>query len=123
MSQVGDNSRYMNKIKERAIAKLQMSLINPDGVVSKIGKWSREDRDVKRYMTTKTGGPAWNNVVSRTTYDMLTGRIIEHLNIDRSVGAATLHRKLPPGVSCIRTVLHYKEKKGKVGSQHSTRRK
>ena len=47
MSQIGNNGKYMNRIKERAIAELQMSLINPDGVVSKIGKWSREDRDAK----------------------------------------------------------------------------
>ena len=61
-------------------------------------------------MTTKLGGPAWKSVISRTTYDLSSGKIIEHLNIDKSVGAAILHRRLPPGVTSIRTVLHYRTK-------------
>ena len=49
--------------------------------------------------------------MSRTTYDLPAGKnqIIEHISIDKGVGAPTLYRKLPPKVSEIRTVLYYKE--------------
>ena len=112
---------YQNKIKAQVITKLQMSLMKPGGHESGIGEWHREDKGVSSYMTTKLGGPAWKNVISRTTYDLSSGRIIEHLNIDKSVGAATLHRKLPPGVTSTRTVLHYRIKKKPSQSELYTR--
>ena len=60
---------------------------------------------------TDIDGPAWRTVVSRTTYDLTNGnnRIIEHISIDKGVGAVTLYRKLPPKVSEIKTILQYKE--------------
>ena len=53
--------------------------------------------------------------MSRTTYDLTDGKnqIIEHISIDKRVGAATLYRKLPPKVSEIRTILQYKEESDK----------
>ena len=67
--------------------------------------------------TTDIGGPAWKAVVSRTTYDLADDKnqIIEHISIDKGVGAATLYKKLLPTVSEIRTVLHYKEEPEKKG--------
>ena len=48
----------------------------------------------------------------RTTYDLTGGKnqIFEYLSINKGVAAATLHRKIPPCVSELRTILHYKEK-------------
>ena len=52
--------------------------------------------------------------MARTTYDMETGRIIEHLVIDDLTSAAMLHRRFPEGVTWIKTVLLYKvDEKGK----------
>ena len=110
LNQLGKAEAYQNRIKAQAITKLQMSLMKPGGNESGIREWSREDKGVSSYVTTKLGGPAWKSVISRTTYDLSSGRIIEHLNIDTSVGAATLHRRLPPGVTWIKTVLIYKTK-------------
>ena len=53
------------------------------------------------------GIPKWSQVIARTTYDMETGKIIEHLVIDDSISATVLHRRLPEGVSLIKTVLLY----------------
>ena len=58
-------------------------------------------------------------MVSRTTYDLTKNKnqIIEHISINKQVGAATLHRKLPPRVFDIRLVLHYKDKSDRKGSK------
>ena len=53
------------------------------------------------------GIPKWSQVIARTTYDMETGKMVEHLVIDDNTSAAVLHRRLPEGVSWIKTVLMY----------------
>ena len=60
------------------------------------------------FVTTWTGGPKWTDVICRTTYDMESGKIIEHLVIDDHTTAAVLHRKLPKVVNWIKTVLLYR---------------
>ena len=75
-------------------------------------EWSRVDSNALRFKGTDIDGPAWNAVVSRTTYDLTDGKnqIIEHISIDKGVRATNLYRKLPPKVSDIRTILQYNEK-------------
>ena len=100
------------KLRKTAIKSLKNRLSNAGSSESGLREWSRIDKKAARYVTTDIDGPPWKDVVSRTTYD-LTGdnnRIIEHITIDKGVGAATLHRKLPPRVSEIRTVLCYRDK-------------
>lgn len=52
---------------------------------------SRVDSNASWLKTRNVGRPAWIAVVSRTTYDLTDGKnqIIEHISIDKGVGAAT----------------------------------
>ena len=90
---------------------LKNRLSNAGSGNSGLKEWSVEHTKATRYQGTDWEGPAWNRVKSRTTYDLTNGNnsIIEHITIDKGVGAATLYRKLPPKVSHIRTVLQYRE--------------
>ena len=85
------------------------------GLGKRVHEWQSEDKNRKKFLTTWPGGPKWDKVISRTTYDMETGRIIEHLEIDKRTSATMLHRRLPLGVTWIKTVLMYTgEEKGKT---------
>ena len=46
-------------------------------------------------------GHSGKDVMSRTIYDLTDGKnqIIEHISINKGMGAAALYRKLPPRVS------------------------
>ena len=79
-------------------------MIDPE---SKFRTFIRDDYGMRCFLTTKLGGPKWSDVVSRTTFNIDDGRMIEHLQVEKGVNAAVLHRPLPNGVSNIRTVLQY----------------
>ena len=55
-------------------------------------------------------GPSWKQVISRTTYDMHTGKIIDHLVFTKFTSQEDLDRKLPDGVTWIKTVILFKVK-------------
>ena len=116
LSQVGSKAeRAVSRLKKDAIKNLKNRLSNAGSGNSGLREWSVEHKKATRYQGTDWEGPAWNRVKSRTTYDLTDGnnRIIEHITIDKGVGAATLYRKLPPKVSHIRTVLQYREESEK----------
>ena len=98
-------------MRKDAIINLKNRLSNPESGNSGLKEWSVVHKKATRFQGTDFEGPAWNRVKSRTTYDLTDGnnRIIEHITIDKGVGAVTLYRKLPQNVSHIRTVLQYKE--------------
>ena len=112
LSQVGSKAeRAVSRLRKDAIRNLKNRLSNAGSGNSGLKEWSVEHTKATRYQGTDWEGPAWNRVKSRTTYDLTNGNnsIIEHITIDKGVGAATLYRKLPPNVSHIRTVLQYRE--------------
>ena len=98
-------------MRKDAIRNLKNRLSNPGSGNSGLKEWSVVHNKATCFQETDFDGPAWNTVTSRTTYDLTSGnnRIIEHITIDRGVGAATLLRKQRQNVSHIRTVLQYKE--------------
>ena len=112
MVNLDENLKWNNKIgdrvritKTKAIMKLGQDLIEPD---ERFRTYIRDDFGMKCFLTTKLGGPRWSDVISRTTFNIDDGRMIEHLQVEKGVNAAVLHRPLPSGVNNIRTVLHYK---------------
>ena len=111
LSQVDRGERAVKKLRKYAINDLRNILSDPRGARPKLKEWTRMDYNAARFKTTDGDGPLWKDVVARTTYDLTGGnnQIIEHIKIDKSVGAAVLNRKLPPGVTEIRTVLLYKD--------------
>ncbi len=83
-----------------------------DGAVAATKTYERTDKNVKRFLTTKKGGPEWNRVVHRQVVDIDAGHVIENLRIthDGSLADAYLHRELPLGVRNIKTTLFYHSK-------------
>ena len=73
-----------------------------------IKKWCRIDKDYKHNVATWTNGPKLSDVISRTTYDMHSGRIINHLVFRDLTNKEDLHKKLPEGVNWIETVMLFK---------------
>ena len=85
------------------------TMIPTKSLVNKgVQEWSRVDKNRRCFLTTWAGGPKWTDVICRTTYDMKSGKIIEHLIVDDHTNAAVLHRKLPKGINWIKTVLLYR---------------
>ena len=122
LSQVGSKAeRAVRQLRKDAIRNLKKRLRNPGSGNSGLREWSRVDLKASRFKGADIDGPAWRTVVSRTTYDLTNGNnlILEHIRIDKGVGAATLYRKLPPKVSGIRTILHYKEESEKKSVRNS----
>ena len=79
-------------MRKDAIRNLKNRLSDPGSGNSGLREWSRVNFKASRFKETDIDGPAWRTVVSRTTYDLTNGNncIIEHISIDKGVGAATL---------------------------------
>eukprot|EP00971_Amphidinium_carterae_P030777 605531-Amphidinium_carterae.1 len=94
--------------------------------------WTRTDHGIKRFVASKDGGPHWEKVWKRVTYNLDNGELIaEELVSDMT--KKDLNRPLPEKVRNIRTVLYYRTteksdiddkgevQKGACGVQHSRR--
>eukprot|EP00971_Amphidinium_carterae_P183084 3632970-Amphidinium_carterae.1 len=69
--------------------------------------WTRTDHGVKRFVASKDGGPRWEKVWKRATYNLDNGELIaEELVSDMT--KKDLNRPLPEKVRNIRTVLYYR---------------
>eukprot|EP00971_Amphidinium_carterae_P019724 388709-Amphidinium_carterae.1 len=69
--------------------------------------WTRTDHGVKRFVASKDGGPRWEKVWKRVTYNLDSGDLIaEELVSDMT--KKDLNRPLPEKVKNIRTVLYYR---------------
>eukprot|EP00971_Amphidinium_carterae_P213956 4246110-Amphidinium_carterae.1 len=69
--------------------------------------WTRTDYNQKRFVASKDGGPRWEKVWKRATYNVDTGDLIaEELVCDMT--KKELNRPLPDKVKNIRTVLYYR---------------
>ena len=69
--------------------------------------WIREDKGMKRFLTTLTCGPSWKHVTGRVTYDLDSKKEIENVIINSKTQEKYLHRQLPKGVKNIRTILYH----------------
>ena len=86
--------------------KIPVKSIKKNGVK----EWSRIDKNRDTFVTSwDRGGPHWSTVISRTTYDMNDGRIIQHMVIDDYEDFRLLAGKLPEGVKHIKTVVLYRD--------------
>ena len=56
-----------------------------------IKEWCRIGKDCKHYVSSWINGPKFSNVISRTTYDMYSGRIINHLVFSEHTNGGDLH--------------------------------
>ena len=72
-----------------------------------IHKWTRYDKGVKCYVMTKSGGPNRNQITCCQTYNSVNGKLLEDIIITPKTTDHFLHRKLPPGVTDIKSVFHY----------------
>ena len=84
--------KQINLAKCKAISRLQKDLVKVQGLGKRVHEWQSEDQNRKKFLTTWPGGPKWDKVISRTTYDMETGRIIEHLEIDKRTNACATQK-------------------------------
>ena len=75
---------------------------------NRINEWYRIDKDCKCYVNTWSNGLKWNKVISRTTYDMYSGRIINHLVFNENPNPEDVHKKLPERIVWIKTVLLFR---------------
>ena len=58
-----------------------------------IKEWCRIDKDCKHYVATWTYVPKWSDVISRTTYDMHSGTIINLLVSNEYTNLGDFHKK------------------------------
>ena len=96
-------------LKDRIGIKKWEGMIYPT-LDSGINEWRRIDKDCKNFVDTWSNGPGWNQIISRTTYDIHTGKIIDHLVFNETTSQEDLDRKLPGEVNWIKTVILFKVK-------------
>ena len=81
--------------------------------------WVREDKNVRFYIDTPEhgGGPRWEDVRIRQTFDARTGYMIEY----RVIHPYEDHtmKRLPMGVTNIKTIFRYESKEDKDKDNHS----
>eukprot|EP00959_Pyramimonas_sp_CCMP1952_P024886 522352-Pyramimonas_sp.AAC.1 len=68
--------------------------------------WTRQDKQAKLFRTTTAGGPTWNTVERRITYDMGSGAVIRDEDVKGVNNNDILYAKLPGGPRDITTVLY-----------------
>eukprot|EP00959_Pyramimonas_sp_CCMP1952_P124293 2598536-Pyramimonas_sp.AAC.1 len=59
--------------------------------------WIRQDKQAKHFRTTTVGGPTWNTVERRITYDMDSGAVIRDEGVKGVTNKEILYAKLPGG--------------------------
>ena len=98
-------------LRDRIAKQMDRGMIYPT-MNKGIKEWCRIDIDRQYYVSTWSNGPKYKDVISRTTYDMHSGRIINHLVFNEHTNPTVLHKKkLPEGVNWIKTVLLFKSDK------------
>ena len=73
-----------------------------------IKEWCRIDKDCKCYVTSWSNGPKLRILISRNTYGMHSGRIINHLVFNEYTNPGDLHKKLTEGINWIKTMMLFK---------------
>ena len=94
-------------LKDRITKKMLRGMTYPT-MNKGIMEWCRIDKDCKYYVSSWINGPKLRNIISRTTYDMHSGRIINHLVFNEHTNGEDLHKELPEGVNWIKTVMLYR---------------
>ena len=80
--------------------------------------WVREDKNVMFYVDNPEhgGGPKWKDVKIRQTFDALTGYMIEYKVVHP--GENQYMKRLPMGVTHIKTIFRYEDTKSKSKGKH-----
>ena len=68
------------------------------------------DKDYKHFVDTWSNSPGWNQIISRTTYDMHTGKIIDYFVFNETTNQDDLDKKFPDGVTWIISVMLFRTK-------------
>ena len=100
-------NKHAIPLRDRMAKQMLTGMIYPT-MNKGIKEWCRIDKDCKYYVSSWSNGPKFSNVISRTTYDMHSGRIINHLVFSEYTNGRDLHKKLPEGVNWIKTVMLFK---------------
>eukprot|EP00971_Amphidinium_carterae_P182421 3620286-Amphidinium_carterae.4 len=100
-----DGSRQQNS----AFAKISQGETSEEEQTDSL-TWFRTDKGVQKFVGSGVGGPVWDNVWKRSTYNMDNGDLISE-EPTTAITKKELHRPLPEGV---RTVLHYRIKEGEA---------
>ena len=75
---------------------------------NKLKSWVREDKNVMFYVDNpEHGGPKWDDVKIRQTFDALTGYMIEYKVVH--LGDNQYMKRLPMGVTHIKTIFRYED--------------
>ena len=74
-------------------------------------QWTRIDNNVNKFVSTRENGPNWKDVTQRITYNLDNNEVIQTLEHPQSIPTAELFKKLPEGVTNIKTVLTYRAQK------------
>ena len=79
--------------------------------------WVREDKDVRCYVDNPGyGGPKWDDVKIKQTFDALTGYMIEYKVVHP--GENQYLRRLPLGVTHIKTIFRYEDTGNRRKGKH-----
>ena len=101
--------KKMNSIplKDRMKKKMYEGMVYST-VTSGIKEWCRIAKDNRQFVSTWSNGSSQKQVISRTTYDMHSGKSIEHMVIDENTNSGVLHKRFPKDISWIKAVLLYR---------------
>ena len=73
--------------------------VDPDTIVENgedILSWTKISK-AKRFRDTAGGGPEWKSVVRRTTYDAITGSVLDNVAYPAKMSATRVFARLPGG--------------------------
>ena len=87
----------IKKAKSSANMGDAIETVNPEDIVEdgkNILSWSKISK-AKRFRDTAAGGPEWKSVIRRTTYDAVTGSMIDDVAHPARLPASRVFAKLP----------------------------
>ena len=94
-------------LRDRMAKQMLVGIVYPT-MNKEIKEWCRIDEDCKYCVSSWSNASKLSNVISRTTYDMHSGRIINHLVFNEHTNGGDLHKKLPEEVNWIKTLMLFK---------------
>ena len=71
--------------------------------------YTRTDKNIRNFVTTKPDGPKWSQVIRRITYDLDSQTIIQDITVAEQPTGYDWHAPLPDGVTNIATRLLWQE--------------
>ena len=75
--------------------------------IPKDNTWKRHDEKAEVFRTVLKGGPDWNSVTRRVTYDLYTKEVIDDEENPHEHENRYLYREIPGAPRDIRTIFHF----------------